>query len=73
MKKAPDKYRCIKVPLHSILHKDDNAIKIFNTIQDAVYRTNYITTKTSLLLRLWCLEKYSDISVVNVSFLSYNS
>jgi hypothetical protein len=58
MKKAPDKYRCIKVPLHSILHKDDNAINIFNTIQDAVYRTNYITTKTSLLLRLWCLNKY---------------
>tara|TARA_B110000444_G_scaffold130117_1_gene122403 strand:- start:454 stop:2355 length:1902 start_codon:yes stop_codon:yes gene_type:complete len=68
MKKAPDKYRCIKVPLHSILHKDDNAIKIFNTIQDAVYRTNYITTKTSLLLRLWCLEKYHhniDIPIID--------
>ena len=68
MKKAPDKYRCIKVPLHSILHKDDNAIKIFNTIQDAVYMTNYITTKTSLLLRLWCLEKYHhniDIPIID--------
>ena len=68
MKKAPDKYRCIKVPLHSILHKDDNAINIFNTIQDAVYRTNYITTKTSLLLRLWCLEKYHnniDIPIID--------
>ena len=68
MKKAPDKYRCIKVPLHSILHKDDNAIKIFNTIQDVVYRTNYITTKTSLLLRLWCLEKYHhniDIPIID--------
>jgi hypothetical protein len=68
MKKAPDKYRCIKVPLHSILHKDDNAINIFNTIQDAVYRTNYITTKTNLLLRLWCLEKYHqniDIPIID--------
>jgi hypothetical protein len=68
MKKAPDKYRCIKVPLHSMLHKDDNAINIFNTIQDAVYRTNYITTKTSLLLRLWCLEKYHnniDIHIID--------
>jgi hypothetical protein len=68
MKKAPDKYRCIKVPLHSILHKDDNAINIFNTIQDAVYRTNYITTKTSLLLRLWCLNKYHqniDIPIID--------
>jgi hypothetical protein len=68
MKKAPDKYRCIKVPLNSILHKDDNAINIFNTIQDAVYRTNYITTKTNLLLRLWCLEKYHnniDIPIID--------
>jgi len=68
MKKAPDKYRCIKVPLHSILHKDRNAINIFNTIQDAVYRTNYITTKTSLLLRLWCLNKYHqniDIPIID--------
>jgi hypothetical protein len=68
MKKAPDKYMCIKVPLHSMLHKDDNAINIFNTIQDAVYRTNYITTKTSLLLRLWCLEKYHnniDIHIID--------
>ena len=68
MKKAPDKYRCIKVSLHSILHKDENAINIFNTIQDAVYRTNYITTKTNLLLRLWCLEKYHqniDIPIID--------
>ena len=60
-KKPPDKYKCIKLPLHSILHKDDdNRINIFNRIQDAVYRTNYITTKTNLLLRLWCLEKYHN-------------
>ena len=61
MKKPPDKYKCIKVPLHSILHKDDdNSINIFNRIQDVVYRANYITTKTHLLLRLWCLEKYHN-------------
>ncbi len=71
MKKAPDKYRCIKVPLHSILHKDDNAINIFNTIQDAVYRTNYITTKTSLLLRLWCLEKYHHN--IDIPFIDENT
>jgi hypothetical protein len=71
MKKAPDKYRCIKVPLNSILHKDDNAINIFNTIQDAVYRTNYITTKTSLLLRLWCLEKYHQN--IDIPFIDENT
>jgi hypothetical protein len=71
MKKPPDKYKCIKVPLHTLFHRDDenyNSIDIFNTIQDAVYRTNYITTKTYLLLRLWCLEKYHngfDIPIIN--------
>ena len=60
MKKPPDKYKCIKLPITSILNKNDESKKIFNTIQDTVYRTNYITTKTSLLLRLWCLEKYHN-------------
>lgn len=74
MKKAPDKYKCVKVPLHSILHKDDeNSINIFNRIQDAVYRANYITTKTNLLLRLWCLEKYHngiEIPTIDVNTIS---
>ena len=60
MKKPPDKYKCIKLPITSILNKNEESQNIFNTIQDAVYRTNYITTKTSLLLRLWCLEKYHN-------------
>ena len=60
MKKPPDKYKCIKLPITSILNNNDESKKIFNTIQDAVYRTNYITTKTSLLLRLWCLDKYHN-------------
>lgn len=60
MKKPPDKYKCIKVPITSILYKNEKSQNIFNTIQDAVYRINYITTKTSLLLRLWCLEKYNN-------------
>jgi hypothetical protein len=66
MKKPPDKYKCIKLPITYILNEENQ--KIFNTIQDAVYRTNYITTKTSLLLRLWCLEKYHygiDIPLIN--------
>jgi hypothetical protein len=58
MKKPPDKYKCIKLPITSILNKNEESQSIFNTIQDAVYRTNYITTKTNLLLRLWCLDKY---------------
>lgn len=60
MKKPPDKYKCIKLPINSILNKNEESHNIFNIIQDAVYRTNYITTKTSLLLRLWCLDKYHN-------------
>lgn len=60
MKKPPDKYKCIKLPITSILNKNEESQNIFNIIQDAVYRTNYITTKTNLLLRLWCLNKYYD-------------
>ena len=60
MKKPPDKYKCIKLPITSILNKNQESQNIFNTIQEAVYRTNYITTKTSLLLRLWCLDKYHN-------------
>jgi hypothetical protein len=60
MKKPPDKYKCIKLPITSILNNNEESQKIFNSIQDAVYRTNYITTKTSLLLRLWCLEKFHN-------------
>ena len=60
MKKPPDKYKCIKLPITSILNKNEESQNIFNAIQDAVYRTNYITTKTSLLLRLWCLDKYHN-------------
>ena len=68
MRKPPDKYKCIKLPITSILNNNEESQKIFNTIQDAVYRTNYITTKTSLLLRLWCLDKYHngiDIPLIN--------
>ena len=60
MRKPPDKYKCIKLPINSILNNNEESQNIFNTIQDAVYRTNYITTKTNLLLRLWCLEKYHN-------------
>lgn len=58
MKEPPDKYRSIKLPLASILHKNEDYMNTINKIQDAVYRTNYITIKTNMLLRLWCLEKY---------------
>ena len=35
MKKPPDKYKCIKLPITSILNNNDESKKIFNNIQDA--------------------------------------
>ena len=54
MKKPPDKYKCLKVNINSIIKNNDT----INTIEDAVIRTNFITTKSYLLLRLWILKKY---------------
>ena len=71
MKKPPDKYKCIKLPITSILNNNEESQKIFNTIQDTVYRTNYITTKTSLLLRLWCLDKYHN--GIDIPFINENT
>jgi hypothetical protein len=53
----PDKYQCLKVHIQKIL-KSDTDIKTLSIINDAVLRTNYITTKSYFLLRLWVLEKY---------------
>jgi N-acetylmuramoyl-L-alanine amidase len=55
--KPPDKYQCIKVPIQRILKKETNTLEIIN---DAVSRTNYITTKSYFLLRLWVLQKYHN-------------
>ena len=55
----PDKYQCLKVPIQKIL-KSDTDTKTLEIINDAVMRTNYITTKSYFLLRLWVLEKYHN-------------
>ena len=57
--KPPDKYRCIKLPIQKIL-KSDLAIDVFERINDAVSRTNIITTNSYFLLRLWVLQKYHN-------------
>lgn len=58
-KEPPDKYQCLKVPIQKIL-KLDTDTKTLEIINDAVMRTNYITTKSYFLLRLWVLEKYHN-------------
>ena len=58
-KKEPDKYRCLKLPISSILYKNNEEVKENMAIlQNAIIRTNAITTKTYFLLRLWVLHKY---------------
>jgi hypothetical protein len=57
-KEPPDKYRCLKVPISSILKKNEEMENIMKILQNAVYRSNAITTKTYFLLRIWVLHKY---------------
>ena len=58
-KEPPDKYRCLKLPISSILYKNsEEAKENMDILQNAIIRTNAITTKTYFLLRLWVLHKY---------------
>jgi len=60
-KEPPDKYRCLKLHISSILHKDNEDVKEnIEILQNAIIRTNAITTKTYFLLRLWVLHKYHN-------------
>ena len=60
-KEPPDKYRCLKLPISSILYKDsEEAKENIDILQNAIIRTNAITTKTYFLLRLWILHKYHN-------------
>ena len=57
----PEKYRCLKVPITAILHKDnDIAKRNMAILQDAISRANKITSKSYMLLRLWVLHKYHN-------------
>jgi hypothetical protein len=58
MKDPPDKYRCLKVQINSVLHKEKDNDKNMEILQSAIIGTNYITIKSYMLLRLWVLEKY---------------
>jgi hypothetical protein len=53
-----NKYKCVKVPFSSILHKTD--YENLRILEDAITRTNTITTQAYLLLRLWILNKYHN-------------
>lgn len=57
--KPPDKYRCIKLPIQKII-KSDLPIDVLERINDAVSKTNTITTNSYFLLRLWVLQKYHN-------------
>jgi hypothetical protein len=54
--KPPEEYRCIKVPLKSIVKEETTIDYLF----DCVVRANKITIKTYQLLRLWVLDKYHN-------------
>ena len=60
----PDKYRCLKLPITSILicdaERKQEVLNNMEILQNAIIRTNSITTKTYFLLRLWVLQKYHN-------------
>jgi hypothetical protein len=71
-KEPPDKYRCLKLPITSILINDTEKNKIIkenmDILENAIIRTNSITTKTYFLLRLWILHKYhSNLEIPEIS------
>ena len=61
-KEPPDKYRCLKLPITSILYdnKEKEMKENMEILQKAIVRTNSITSKTYFLLRLWVLHKYHN-------------
>jgi hypothetical protein len=61
-KEPPDKYRCLKLPITSILYdnKEKEVKENIEILQKAIIRTNSITSKTYFLLRLWVLHKYHN-------------
>ena len=67
-KLPPDKYKCIKTKFIKQLNTEIyNKKNVFETINDAVSRTNKIVIKSYMLLRLWLLQKYdnnSDIPII---------
>lgn len=59
-----NKYQCLKLPLQKILYKDCSMKDILDKINDVVMRTNYITIKSYLILRLWVINKYHNNLII---------
>ena len=63
-KEPPDKYRCLKLPITSILfsnkEKEEEVKENMEILQNAIIRTNAITTKTYFLL-LIIISKFFNI------------
>ena len=62
-KKPPDKYKCIKMRLHSIIRDPQTKLTIIN---DFVERTNRFVIKAYQLLRLWLLTRYNQNNLIIV-------
>ena len=58
MADPPNKYRCLKLPITSILLTDNEAEQNLIVLQNAILRANSITSKTYFLMRIWLLHKY---------------
>src|SRR4051812_16926982 len=52
-RKAPDKYKCLKLPLKNILYPNSRF-----KIDSVVSNVNHLTYNTYSILRLWVLQLY---------------
>jgi hypothetical protein len=60
LKKPPDKYKVIKIPLKSIIRDDRLTPKLL----DAVVRSNKLIIHAYQFIRLWILKRYYDSKVI---------
>lgn len=60
LKKPPDKYKVIKIPLKSIIRDDRLTPKLL----DAVVRSNKLIIHVYQFIRLWILKRYHDSKII---------
>ena len=64
MKDPPDKYRCLKLPLSSILYKTDDAIVNLDILQDAISRANDIRARIIVFITITGNKNENNIRII---------
>ena len=67
MKKPPDKYKCIKLPITSILNKNEESQNIFNTIQEKLINGGftYVNVESTKLRKARKIKNFQQDMKIN--------